>query len=138
MTEPGDRDRFLADEMLRNANVILEVTRDGRATFLEERDVRSRYAVEHAAELIAEAGKTTSEAFQRLNPGFPWRRLGRFRREVAHPYDSDSTRVSREALWQFASRDVQESGHRPPAEPGTGNGMSLSPMRVVYILPTAS
>jgi uncharacterized protein with HEPN domain len=101
----GDRrDRFLVDEMLRHLAVVEMVTREGR-THLES-STTSRYALEHATELLGEAGETVSRPFKTANPAIPWDDLRKFRAEVAHPYDRDASRVAVDQLWTFARGDA--------------------------------
>jgi uncharacterized protein with HEPN domain len=100
---PG-RDRFLNEEMLRHLAVIAvgaNCGRDGLVT-----DDRTRYAVEHAAELLAEAAKKTSAAFKAGNPKVPWSDLGGLRRDVAHPYDIGRDPIEVERLWRFVRDDA--------------------------------
>ena len=98
------KDRFLVDQMLTHAEVIAVNVRKGRGEF--EIDPTTRYAVEHAIELLAEAAEKVGRSFKGANPGVPWQRLRELRRVVAHPYDTgaDPTRV--EQTWRFARDDA--------------------------------
>jgi uncharacterized protein with HEPN domain len=98
------RDRFLVSEMLRHADVMAEVVRRGREEF--DRDRPTRYAVEHAVELFAEAAEKLSGEFERANPGIPWRGLRPLRRDVAHPYDPERPPVDPDRVWRFVAREV--------------------------------
>jgi uncharacterized protein with HEPN domain len=98
------RDRYLVDQMLTHAEVIAVNVRKGRDVF--ETDPSTRYAVEHASELLAEAAEQVGRAFKTANSAVPWAGLRELRRTVAHPYDAggDPTRV--EQTWRFARDDV--------------------------------
>jgi uncharacterized protein with HEPN domain len=98
------RDRYLVDQMLTHADVIAVNVRKGRDEF--ETDPTTRYAVEHASELFAEAAEKVGKAFKGANPGVPWARLRDLRRMVAHPYDpgADPTHIAQ--TWRFARDDV--------------------------------
>jgi len=98
------RDRYLVDQMLTHAEVIAVNVRKGRDEF--ETDPTTRYAVEHAAELFAEAGEKTGRAFKTANPTVPWDRLRELRRILAHPYDVGAAPTHLEQTWRFARDDA--------------------------------
>jgi uncharacterized protein with HEPN domain len=98
------RDRFLVDEMLNHADVIAVNVRKGRDVF--ETDPTTRYAVEHATELLAEAAEKLGRAFKGANPGVPWDRLRELRRGLAHPYDPGADRTHIQQTWRFARDDA--------------------------------
>jgi len=102
--EGQQRDRYLVDQMLTHAEVIAVNVRKGRDVF--ETDPTTRYAVEHAAELFAEAAEKVGRAFKNANPGIPWDRLRELRRIVAHPYDPGADPTHVEQTWRFARDDV--------------------------------
>lgn len=104
MNPESSRDRFLVEEMRRHLELVRVVAKAGRTRL--ESDVTSRYALEHAIELISEAAKHTSSAFQSANPEVPWGALRVARRVVAHPYDMGSEGVKVGRLWRFASEDA--------------------------------
>ncbi len=110
MKEKEHRDRFLVDEMLGHAEVLATLVRSGKAAL--KSDVPSRYAAEHATELLAEAAAKTSQAFKNANPGVPWDRLRPLRHDVAHPYDLGAEPVNVDQLWLFASRDAPRISRR--------------------------
>jgi uncharacterized protein with HEPN domain len=90
--------------MLRHLGVVTLVFRRGRDSV--ETDPASRYALEHATELLAEAAEKTSRPFKSANTGVPWKALQKFRHDVAHPYDSGASAVTGEQLWRFARDDA--------------------------------
>jgi len=98
------RDRFLIDEMLNHADVIAVNVRKGRDVF--ETDTTTRYAVEHATELFAEAAEKVSRPFKSANRQVPWDRLRDLRHDVAHPYDTGASPTSLEQTWRFARDDL--------------------------------
>jgi uncharacterized protein with HEPN domain len=98
------RDRFLVDEMLRHLGVVALELRRGRDRV--ETDPEVRYALEHAAELLAEAAEKTSRSFKTANSEIPWTALRKFRHDVAHPYDAGASAVTADQLWRFARDDA--------------------------------
>lgn len=93
------RDRFLCEEMLRHLSMIEGGAKVGRMGL--QTDITTRYAVEHATELLAEAAKRTSAVFKAENPGVPWRALSHLRVEVAHPCDVGGEPINVDRLWRF-------------------------------------
>jgi uncharacterized protein with HEPN domain len=104
------RDRFLVDGMLRHGEVLAAIVRDGKDSILS--NAPSRYAAEHATELLAEAAEKTSLAFKSANPAVPWERLRPLRHDVAHPYDLGAERVNVDQLWLFATKDAPRIARR--------------------------
>jgi uncharacterized protein with HEPN domain len=103
MSSSGNRDRFLVDEMLRHLAVVQAGVKLGKANL--STDATTRYALEHATELLAEAAEKTSAPFKTANPSIPWKSLRGVRHDVAHPYDTGAEPVNVEALWRFALVD---------------------------------
>ncbi len=110
MREAERRDRFLADEMLQHLDVVALSVKAGRARLAT--DPEPRYALEHAIEMLSEAGEKTSRAFKTANPGIPWRALRQFRHDVVHPYDVGASRIEIDQLWRFAVRDAPRLARR--------------------------
>jgi len=104
MTKVDSRDRFLVDEMLRHLNVLAAGVREGKANLAE--DPTTRYAVEHATELLAEAAEKVSQPLKTANPKVPWKELRPLRKRVAHPYDSGAEAVNVDQLWLFIRNDA--------------------------------
>jgi uncharacterized protein with HEPN domain len=90
--------------MLNHADVVAVNVRKGRDAF--ETDTTTRYAVEHATELFAEAAEKLGRAFKSANPRIPWDRLRELRRGLAHPYDAGADRTRIEQTWRFAREDL--------------------------------
>ena len=118
MKDNPRRDRFLVDEMLNHADVIGANVRKGRDVF--ETDATTRYAVEHAAELFAEAAEKIGHQFKRANPRLPWDRLRELRRGRAHPSDARGDSVYIEQTWRFAQGEL-------PAMVGRLRGVKFPP-----------
>ncbi len=97
-------DRYLVDQMLTHAEVIAVNVRKGRDEF--ETDPTTRYAVEHAIELFAEAAEKIGKTFKSTNSGVPWELFRELRRIVAHPYDAGADLTHIEQTWRFARDDV--------------------------------
>jgi uncharacterized protein with HEPN domain len=108
--ETEQRDRFLVDEMLSHAEVLISIVRKGKSLLTS--DATSRYAAEHASELLAEAAEKMSQSFKNANPGLPWDQLRPLRHDVAHPYDVGAERVNVDQLWLFAMKDVPRISRR--------------------------
>jgi uncharacterized protein with HEPN domain len=103
VTKVDSRDRFLVDEMLRYLTVLGAGVKQGKANLAE--DSMTRYAVEHATELLAEAAEKVGRAFKAANPKVPWKELRPLRRGVAHPYDLGAEPVNVDQLWRFMRDD---------------------------------
>lgn len=99
-----DRDRFMVEEMLRHLDLVQSIAKQGRAKVAS--DSLTRYGLEHAIELIAEAAKHTGGSFRSANPEVPWTDLRNVRRLVAHPYDVGSEEVNVGRLWRFAAEEA--------------------------------
>ena len=104
MKDSSRSDRFLIDEILNHADVIAVNVRKGRDVY--ESEPTTRYAVEHATELLAEAAEKVSRPFKSANRRVPWDRLRELRHDVAHPYDMRANPTSVEQTWRFARDDV--------------------------------
>jgi uncharacterized protein with HEPN domain len=104
MTKVDCRDRFLVDEMLRHLTVLAAGAKEGKAKLAK--DSITRYAVEHATELLAEAAEKVSQAFKTANPKVMWKELRPLRKGVAHPYDLGAEPVNVDQLWRFIQDDA--------------------------------
>jgi uncharacterized protein with HEPN domain len=104
MRAAEERDRFLVDEMLQHLAVVALAVKEGRDQLDSSRT--ARYALEHATELLAEAGEKTSRQFKSANTEIPWEVLRKFRHDVAHPYDLGASRVDKDQMWRFARDDA--------------------------------
>lgn len=90
--------------MLRHGEVIAVNVAKGRTAF--DSDVSTRYALDHAVELLSEAAEKLSSGFERANPAIPWKGLRPLRRDVAHPYDKGRAPVSPDRVWKFVRDEV--------------------------------
>lgn len=99
-----DRDRFLVEQMLRHLGLVESVAKQGRAKL--ESDALTRYGLEHAIELMAEAAKHASGPLKSANTNVPWTALRNLRSVVAHPYDVGSEEVKLGRLWRFAVEEA--------------------------------
>lgn len=104
MKAGAERDRFLVEEMLRHLALVQEVAKAGQRKL--ESDALTRYGLEHAIELLAEAAKHASGPLKSANPDVPWTVLRSIGRAVAHPYDVGSEDVKIGRLWRFAVEDA--------------------------------
>ncbi len=104
MRDSPRRDRFLVDEMLNHAEVVAVNVRKGRDVF--ETDATTRYAIEHATELFAEAAEKIGHQLKSANPRLPWDQLRELRRGLAHPYDARGDSAYIEQTWRFARTDL--------------------------------
>lgn len=84
--------------------MISAIVAKGRTTL--ETDISTRYALEHAVELFAEAAGKLSSAFEQANPSVPWKGLRPLRRDVAHPYDAGRPPVDPDRVWRFVRDEV--------------------------------
>jgi uncharacterized protein with HEPN domain len=97
-------DQFLVDQMANHAEVVAVNVRKGRDAF--EIDATTRYAVEHATELFAEAAEKVSRQFKSANSTVPWDRLREIRLILVRPYDTGVGQTSLDQLWRFARDDL--------------------------------
>ncbi len=102
MKAEEQRDRVLVDEMLQHLQVVAEVAGSGKVTLGSS--AQTRYALEHAIELFAEAAEKVSNNCKGANERVPWSSFRTFRRALAHPYDAGSSRVGIDELWVFATQ----------------------------------
>jgi uncharacterized protein with HEPN domain len=90
--------------MLTHADIIAVNVLKGRDVF--ETDPTTRYATEHAIELLAEAAEKVGRSFKSANSALPWDRFRELRRIVAHPYHSGADPTRTEQTWRFAQDDA--------------------------------
>ena len=104
------RYRKIVDDMRRYSAVIASTVRRGKDDF--DTDIRNRATIEHYLELLGEATHKLGKSFQNENPGIPWKRLGGFRFDSAHPYDEEAAPVNYGLLWRFASDELPKIDSR--------------------------
>jgi uncharacterized protein with HEPN domain len=81
--EVGDASRLW--DMLHSARLVLELT-TGMSLAQYTADVRTRLAVERSVEIIGEAARGISAAFQTAHPEIPWRKIIAQRHILVHEY----------------------------------------------------
>jgi uncharacterized protein with HEPN domain len=100
---PDSRDAAFLLDMLRHARGAAGAVA-GR-TFQEyAADEDLRLAVERRIEIIGEAARRISEAFQEAHPEVPWRKIIAQRNVLAHEYGE----IDDEIMWDVASISVPE------------------------------
>jgi uncharacterized protein with HEPN domain len=67
-------------------------------------DKMMRSAVERQLEILGEAARLVSEAFQKEHPEVPWRRIVGLRNVLAHDYGG----VRHERVWEIISRHLPD------------------------------
>jgi uncharacterized protein with HEPN domain len=99
--QPPNPDAAFLWDMLRYAREVNDVVQGlSREAYLQDR-VR-QLAVERAVEVIGEAARQVSDAFQQAHPEIPWRPIIAQRHVLAHDYG----RIDHERIWQVASVHV--------------------------------
>jgi uncharacterized protein with HEPN domain len=83
--KPSERDAAHLWDMLDAAGHAKELVADVRFDDLME-DVRTRYALERALEIIGEAARRVSPALQARHAEIPWKGIIGFRNVLAHEY----------------------------------------------------
>jgi uncharacterized protein with HEPN domain len=98
---PDLRDPAYLWDMLDAATSIKQFTEG--ATFREYADNKMiRSAVERQLEILGEAARQVSEAFQNEHPEVPWRQIVGLRNVLAHDYGG----VRHERVWKIISHHV--------------------------------
>ncbi len=83
--KPSERDAAHLWDMLEAARHAKELVADMTYDGLME-DMRSRYALERALEIIGEAARRVSPTLQARHPDIPWKGIIGFRNVLAHEY----------------------------------------------------
>jgi uncharacterized protein with HEPN domain len=91
---PENRDPGYLWDMLDAARAIREFT-SGVTFHQYENDRKLRLAVERGFEIVGEAARRVSEAFQQAHPDIPWRQVIGLRNILAHDYGE----VRHERIW---------------------------------------
>ncbi len=100
---PDDRDAGHLLDMLQHARGVMRAV-EGRtlAQYVEDEDLR--LAVERRIEIIGEAARRVSPAFQDAHPDIPWRKIVAQRNILIHEYGE----VDDEIMWDVARISVPE------------------------------
>src|SRR5687767_3985254 len=96
--QPDLRDAGLMLDMLESARIVVRYV-DGKTLDDYLRDEMLRDAVERRVEIIGEAARGISDAFQAAHPEIPWRRIMSQRHVLAHDYGD----IEDEKLWRVAT-----------------------------------
>jgi len=96
-------DQALLLDMLDSARAIAEMVRGMRYHQYTD-DRRTRRAVEREVEIIGEAARSVSNAFQAAHPEIPWRKIIAQRPKLAHDYGD----IQDEILWRVATTHIPE------------------------------
>lgn len=100
---PEEKDPAFIWDMLNAAREIMEFT---RATDLPGYlgDRKLQLAVERAVEIIGEAARNVSPAFQKNHPEIPWRSIIAQRNVLAHEYGE----IKQERMWTLVTGRIPE------------------------------
>lgn len=126
MTAPKDDDAYLWD-MLAAAHAV-EIFVRGRSVADYLADLMLRSAVERQIEIIGEAARHVSTAFQAAHADIPWRPIQAQRHVLAHDYGE----IRHERIWRVATMNIPELIGRleplvpPPPDAGDENAGSPS------------
>ena len=102
MAVPKD-DRVYLWDMLTAARAVVDFTR-GHTLAEYESDLLLRSAVERQIEIIGEAARHVSKAFQAAHPDIPWRSIQAQRHVLAHDYGE----IKHERIWRVAETHIPE------------------------------
>lgn len=100
---PDERDGGYLLDMLHHARGVVRAI-EGHTFKDYASDENLRLAVERRIEIIGEAARRVSQAFQEAHPEIPWRKIIAQRNVLAHAYGD----VEDEILWQVATVSVPE------------------------------
>jgi uncharacterized protein with HEPN domain len=100
---PDDLDAARLSDMLVYAREIVQTLRD--ISFAEyDRDRNLRLATERRIEIIGEAARRVSPAFQAAHPAIPWPKIVAMRHILAHEYGE----VKQEVVFRIATAHIPE------------------------------
>ena len=129
---PDERDAALLTDMLGSARIVAGYVA-GRQfdDFLADQMLRD--AVERRVEIVGEAARGVSRAFQDAHPEIPWRPIMAQRHILAHEYAT----VRQDLIWAVATRHIPElirlleplipPPPPDPSPPAAGNAPPTSP-----------
>jgi uncharacterized protein with HEPN domain len=101
--QPDERDFGRLWDMLTYAQEIAETLR-GRSFEEYMRDKNLRLATERRIEIIGEAARNVSPAFQASHPAIPWPKIVAMRHILAHEYGE----VKQEIVFRIATVHIPE------------------------------
>lgn len=100
---PEERDAACLLDMVRHAEgVALAVADRSFDDYSADEDLR--LLVERRIEIIGEAARSVSEAFQKAHPDIPWRKIVAQRNVLAHNYGE----IDDEIMWDVATVSIPE------------------------------
>jgi uncharacterized protein with HEPN domain len=95
---PDDNDSAYLWDMLQAARAVQRFTAvAGRTAYLN--DEMTQAAVERKIEIIGEAARKLSAAFQQAHPEVPWTKITAQRHVLAHDYG----RIEHDRIWEVAT-----------------------------------
>lgn len=99
----NDNDPAYLWDMLEAANQVVLFTR-GVSFTKYSRNIMIQSAVERQLEILGEAARRVSAAFQDEHPEIPWRPIIGLRNVLAHEYGE----IKADRIWLIATREVVE------------------------------
>jgi uncharacterized protein with HEPN domain len=97
-------DPALLQDMLDSADAVVRyVTSKTRADY--DHDPMLRDAVERRVEIVGEAARGITKAFQDAHPEIPWRKIMGTRHILAHDYGD----VDQDIMWRIATQHIPET-----------------------------
>lgn len=100
---PDERDAAYLWDMLQAARCVVEFVR-GRTAQQYLADEMLQSAVERKIEIIGEAARNVSDAFQSQHSEIPWRPIMAQRHVLAHDYGE----IEQDRIWRVATIHVPE------------------------------
>ncbi len=100
---PDAKDAAYLLDMVEHARGVSKAVQ-GRSLDEYRRDEDLRLAVERRIEIIGEAARRVSSAFQEEHPEIPWRKIVAQRNVLVHEYGE----IDEEILWRVATVSVPE------------------------------
>ena len=101
--QPDSRDAGFLWDMLESAKGVQTMI-SGMRFDQYCTDRRTKRAVEREIEIIGEAARKVSDAFQKAHPEVPWRKIISQRHKLAHEYGE----IQDEILWRVATLHVPD------------------------------
>jgi uncharacterized protein with HEPN domain len=96
-------DTVYVGHMLDMTRRAVKAIKDKSRANYDEDDIL-RMGLTHLVQVIGEAARKVSAAFQNEHPEIPWRRIIGMRHRIVHDY----MRVDEDILWQVVTKDLPE------------------------------
>jgi uncharacterized protein with HEPN domain len=100
---PEQKDHAHLWDMLEAARAVLTFT-SGKSLDDYRREDMLRAAVERKIEIIGEAARRLSDAFQQAHPDIPWRKIMAQRHVLAHEYGE----IDDDTIWRVVKTHIPE------------------------------